>query len=170
MASSMATLEDLFVHELKDIYSAERQITKALPKMAKAAQSDALRAGFEEHLAQTEQHIERLEAIFSRMGVSPGRQKCAGMEGLLKEGQQLLDEHLTDDVRDAGMIAAAQKVEHYEIAAYGTLAAYARLLGMEDALALLEETLDEEKRTDRRLTDLAESSVNFEAQSAASDS
>lgn len=169
MATSMATLDDLFIHELKDIYNAEKQITKALPKMAKAAQSDELRAGFEEHLAQTERHIERLETIFSALGESPGRVKCAGMEGLLKEGDELLKDKLTDDVRDAGMIAAAQKVEHYEIAAYGTLCAYARQLGKDDALSLLEETLEEEKETDRKLTELAESSVNLEAETSADD-
>jgi ferritin-like metal-binding protein YciE len=163
---SLKTLEDLFVHELKDLYSAEKQLLKALPKMAKAASSDQLRDGFEEHLEQTKGHVERLETIFDQLGKSPRAAKCDAMEGLVEEGQKMIDEDAEPHVKDAGLIAAAQRVEHYEIAGYGTARTFARLLGHSEAEDLLQQTLDEEKETDERLTELAESEINVEAKAA----
>jgi ferritin-like metal-binding protein YciE len=160
----LKTLRDLYIHELRDVYSAEKQITKALPKMAKAASNEELTAGFEEHLAVTEKQIERLEEIFEALGVSSKGEKCKGMEGLLEEGAKLMEEDASPEVLDAGLIAAAQKVEHYEIASYGTLRTYAEMLGEDDAASLLQETLDEEIETDEKLTELAESSINAEAE------
>jgi ferritin-like metal-binding protein YciE len=160
---SISNLEDLFQHELKDVLDAERQILKALPKMAKAATSEDLRAAFEEHKAQTEGHVERLETIFKSLGKAARGKHCHGMEGLLKEGEELLKEEEPSPALDAAMIAAAQKVEHYEIAVYGTLATWAKMLEMDEALSLLGETLDEEKVTDEKLTDLA-SEINLVAE------
>lgn len=157
------SLESLFQDELKDIYDAEKQITKALPKMIKKATHDELRAAFEEHLQQTEQQIERLEQAFELLEMPARGKKCVGMQNLIKEGQEMMAEAEDDDTRDALMIAAAQKVEHYEIAAYGTLRVWANLLGHSDAASLFEETLDEEKDTDQRLTAIAESVVNVAA-------
>jgi ferritin-like metal-binding protein YciE len=163
--ASLTTLHDLFVHELKDLYSAEKQLLKALPKMAKAANSENLRAGFEEHLAQTEEQVARLEKIFDAHEVSVARvPKCVAMEGLIKEGSKIMEEDAEPAVMDAALIAAAQKVEHYEIAGYGTVLAYARMLDQGEAAKLLETTLNEEKETDERLTELAESEINVEAQ------
>lgn len=162
--ATMKTLHDLFIHELKDIYHAEKQLLKALPKMAKAAHSDDLRSGFEEHLEQTEGQVKRLEKVFAQLDVPAKGIKCEAMEGLVKEGGEAIDEDAEPAVHDAALIAAAQKVEHYEIASYGTLVAFARLMGHSDAEALLQETLDEEKETDRKLTELAESQINVEAQ------
>jgi len=160
-------LKELYVDELRDIYNAESQLVKALPKMAKAATSDDLRAGFEDHLEQTKQHIYRLEEIFTTLGEDPSGKKCKGMEGLIEEGGEMIDdEDLDGEVLDAGLISAAQRVEHYEIAAYGCVRTYANILGEEEAVSLLEETLNEEKETDQKLTELAES-INIEAAESA---
>jgi ferritin-like metal-binding protein YciE len=159
----MKSLHDLFVHELKDLYSAENQIIRALPKMAKNASSPELKRSFEEHLDQTREHVERLKQIFDRIDEAPGRQKCKGMEGLIEEGKDLMEEDVDGDVLDAGLIGAAQRVEHYEIAAYGTARAFAEQLGNSQAAKLLQRTLDEEAATDEKLTRLAESLVNREA-------
>jgi len=159
----MTTLQDLYVHELKDIMSAEKQIIKALPKLAKAANNPNLKQGFEKHLEETKTHITRLEKIFKRLGESSTGPKCEGMEGLLKEGGKMLEEDAAPGVFDAGIIVAAQKVEHYEIAAYGSLCTFAKSLGHEKDLALLKETIDEEEMTDEKLTEIAESQVNEEA-------
>lgn len=162
---AMSTLEDLFAHELKDLYSAEKQLVRALPKMARAATNAQLKAGFEEHLEQTREQVERLEEIFSSLEVSSRGNKCVAMEGLVEEGSKLLEEDLSEEVRDAALIGAAQKVEHYEIAGYGTLVTFARHLGQMDAERLLQRSLDEEKETDQELTELAESGINAAAQS-----
>ena len=156
------SLLELYVDELKDLYSAEKQLTKALPKMAKASSSDELRQGFEEHLEQTQGHVERLEQIFEMLGEKPGGKKCLGMEGLVKEGAEIMGEDFSDEVMDAALISAAQRVEHYEIAGYGTVAAYADLLGESEQASLLRETLQEEKDTDEKLTELSEE-INVEA-------
>lgn len=162
----ITSLEDLYVHELRDLYSAENQILKALPKMAKAANSDELRAAFEEHLEQTEEHVRRLEQIFDKLGAKPKGQKCKGMEGLIEEGKEIMEEDLEPEVLDAALIAAAQRVEHYEMAGYGTVRTYARQLGDEEAADLLQETLNEEGETDHKLTSLAENLVNVQAAQA----
>jgi ferritin-like metal-binding protein YciE len=154
-------LMELFVDELKDLYSAESQLIKALPKMAKAATSENLRAGFEHHLEQTKEHARRLEEICTELGEKPTGKKCGGMEGLIGEGKEMMDE-FDGDVLDAALISAAQRVEHYEIAGYGTLRTYAELLGNDRAVELLEETLTEEKETDQKLTELAVT-INVEA-------
>jgi ferritin-like metal-binding protein YciE len=157
------SLQKLFVHELKDLYSAENQILKALPKMADKASSPELRQAFEMHHKQTEEQVRRLEQIFDSLEHQPGGHKCVGMEGLIEEGEDVMKDAEDDAVRDAGMIAAAQRVEHYEIAAYGTARTYARMLGNEEAAQLLQQTLDEEGETDKKLTKLAESRVNPKA-------
>lgn len=159
----MENLQDLLVEELKDILSAEQQIVKALPKMAKAASSDRLKASFEQHLQQTEQQIQRLEQVFDHLGVKASAKTCKGMQGLIAEGEEMISQKGDPDVRDAGLISAAQRVEHYEIAAYGCARTYARMLGNRDAERLLQQTLDEEEATDKKLTELAESSINVEA-------
>lgn len=164
MASKMQTLEDLYMDMLKDLYSAEKQLVKALPKMAKNAQSSDLRNAFQEHLKQTEGHVERIERIFSELGGSPRGKKCVGMEGLVEEGNELLQQNIDPDVLDAGLIAAAQKVEHYEIASYGTVRTWAERLGHNNAAQLLQQTLDEEGDANKKLTQIAESHVNMEAQ------
>jgi Uncharacterized protein conserved in bacteria len=164
MASKMATLDDLYTDLLKDLYSAEKQLVKALPKIAKNAQSPDLQKAFQEHLKQTEGHVERIERIFSDMDGSPRGKKCVGMEGLIEEGNELLQEDAEPDVLDAGLIAAAQKVEHYEIAGYGTARAWAQRLGYDSAARLLKQTLDEESLANEKLTKIAESHVNMEAQ------
>ena len=164
MASKMATLEDLYTDLLKDLYSAEKQLVKALPKMAKNAESPDLQRAFQEHLKQTEGHVDRIERIFSDMDGSPRGKKCVGMEGLIEEGNELLQEDVEPDVLDAGLIAAAQKVEHYEIAGYGTARAWAQRLGYNQAARLLSQTLDEESTANEKLTKIAESHVNMEAQ------
>ena len=155
-------LKELYIDELKDIYNAENQLVKALPKMAKAATSEELRTGFEEHLEQTRGHVQRLEQIFKELGEKPSGKKCKGMEGLVAEGQEMMGEDFEDDVMDAALISAAQRVEHYEIAAYGTVRTYAELLGENTAVQLLEQTLEEEKETDQKLTDMA-SEINVKA-------
>jgi ferritin-like metal-binding protein YciE len=164
MASKMSTLEDLYMDLLKDLYSAEKQLVKALPKMAKNAQSPDLQRAFQEHLRQTEGHVERIERIFSDMDGSPRGKKCVGMEGLIEEGSELLKEDAEPDVLDAGLIAAAQKVEHYEIASYGTARTWAQRLGYDQAARTLQETLEEESMANEKLTRIAESHVNMEAQ------
>jgi ferritin-like metal-binding protein YciE len=164
---AMENLQDLFEHELKDIYHAEKQLVKALPKMAKGAMSEKLRAGIEEHLEQTKGHVERLEEVFGLIDVAPRGKKCEAMEGLVEEGSSILQEEDESDVRDAAIIAASQKIEHYEIASYGTLVAWAKLLELSEAEQLLQETLDEEKETDVKLTELAESEINVAAESEA---
>lgn len=161
----MSTLDDLFAHELKDLYSAEKQLVRALPKMARAAANEELKAGFEEHLEQTKEQVQRLEEIFSAMEISSRGAKCVAMEGLVEEGSKLLEEDLPEEVLDAALIGAAQKVEHYEIAGYGTLVTFARQLGHTDAERLLQQSLDEEKETDQKLTELAESGINAAAES-----
>jgi ferritin-like metal-binding protein YciE len=163
MATKVKNLEDLYIDLLKDLYSAETQIEKALPKMAKAAQSPELKKGFEEHLNQTHAHVERLKEVFSGLDASPKGKKCVGMEGLLKEGDELMKENINPEVLDAGLIAAAQKVEHYEIASYGTVRTYAQTLGYGDAALLLQKTLDEEGTTNKKLTKLAVSYINSQA-------
>ncbi len=159
----LQTLKDLYIHELRDLHSAEKQIIKALPKMVKAASNTQLAAGFEEHLDQTKEHVARLEKILTSHDESTRGPKCKGMEGLLKEGDEMIEEDAEDDVRDAGLIAAAQRVEHYEIAGYGCARTYAELMGDPDAAALLQTTLTEESDTDKKLTNLAKSVINIRA-------
>jgi ferritin-like metal-binding protein YciE len=155
-------LRELYIDELKDLYSAENQLVKALPQMAKAASSDKLREGFEEHLEQTKGHVRRLEKIFENWGETPKGKKCKGMEGLVEEGAEVIDEDFEDSLMDAALIGAAQRVEHYEIAAYGTVCAFAQELGEEEHVSLLTETLQEEKETDEKLTALAKE-INSQA-------
>ena len=157
------SLHDLYIDQLRDLYDAENQLVKALPKMAEASASDELREGFEEHLEQTRGHVQRLEQIFERLGEKPKGKKCKGMEGLVKEGSETLDEDMPEGTKDAGIIAAAQRVEHYEIAAYGTVRTYPDLLGHDEDARLLEQTLEEEKETDQKLTQLAEN-INVQAE------
>jgi len=160
------SLQDLYVSELKDLYDAENRIIKALPKMAEAANSPDLRAAFEAHLQQTRRHAERLEVILRGLDESPKGQKCKGMEAIIDEGEDMMEKDAPDSVADAALIAAAQRVEHYEIAGYGTVRAYARRLGFEDQAELLNQTLQEEGETDKKLTSLAEASINEEAKVA----
>ena len=155
-------LRELYIDELKDLYSAENQLVKALPKMAKAASADELRQGFEVHLEQTKVHVERLETIFESLDEQPKGKKCLGMEGLVKEGAEVMGEDFEGPVMDAALIGAAQRVEHYEIAGYGTVCEFARILGESEHVSLLEQTLNEEKETDEKLTQLAEQ-INLEA-------
>jgi ferritin-like metal-binding protein YciE len=161
--AKITTLDELFLAEIRDLYDAEKQLTQALPKMAKAASSEDLRNAFEEHLAETENQVTRLEQIFESRGEKASGKKCAAMAGLIKEGEELVNESGETSVRDAGLIAAAQKVEHYEISGYGSARTHAELLGYEDAVGLLEETLGEEKDADEKLNELAESFINEEA-------
>ena len=159
----LETLKDLYIHELKDLYSAEKQIVKALPKMVKAATNKQLAAGFEEHLDQTKEHVARLEKILASHDESTRGPKCEGMEGVLKEGEEMIEEDADEEVRDAGLIAAAQRVEHYEMAGYGCARTYAELLGDPASAQLLQTTLKEESETDKKLTDLAVSVINVRA-------
>ena len=159
----LQSLQDLFVEQLKDIYSAENQLIKALPKMAKAASDPNLQSAFTEHLEQTKGHAQRLEQIFEKLGASPRGKKCKAMEGLIEEGKETMEEEGEPTVLDAGLIAAAQRVEHYEIAAYGTVRSYAKTLGDDEAAELLQQTLDEEGETDKKLTGLAERLINAHA-------
>jgi ferritin-like metal-binding protein YciE len=165
----LKTLDHLLHHELKDLYSAENQLVKALPKMAKAADDKSLKAGFEEHLEQTKGHVARLNDIATQLDITLTGHKCKAMEGLVEEGADLIGEDAEPSVRDAGLIGAAQRVEHYEIAGYGTAATLAQTLGYDDVAALLQETLAEEKATDEKLTDLAESTVYARAASESDD-
>jgi ferritin-like metal-binding protein YciE len=162
------SLKDLYIDELRDLFSAENQLTKALPKMAKAASSEDLQQAFEEHLEQTKGHIERLEQVFEMLDEKATGKKCLGMEGLIKEGAEIMGEDFTNEVMDAALISAAQRVEHYEIAVYGTVCAYADLLVESDQASLLRETLAEEKETDQKLTELAKT-INLEAQEGGSE-
>lgn len=159
----MQDLQDLYVEELRDIYNAEKQLVKALPKMAKKATDEQLKSAFTEHLEQTKGHVERLEQIFEKLGKRAGGKTCKAMQGIVEEGKETMEEDAEPEVMDAALIAAAQRVEHYEIAAYGTVRTYAKLLGDDKAAKLLQTTLDEEGETDKKLTQLAESSINIEA-------
>jgi ferritin-like metal-binding protein YciE len=163
MAEEMNPLQELLVDQLKDLYSAENQIVKALPKMAKSASSPELRRAFERHLEETKRQVERLNQIGQALGIRLTGKKCKGMEGLIEEGKELMGEDFEDDVLDAGLIGAAQKVEHYEIAAYGTARTHAEMLGFTKAARLLQQTLDEEAATDKKLTTLAENIINVDA-------
>jgi len=165
----LESLEALFVHELKDLLSAEKQLVKALPKMARGATSQALRLAIEEHLEQTKGQVERLGEVFAMFDKAPRAEHCKAMEGLLEEGEELLAEEGDPAVKDAALIGAAQKVEHYEISGYGTARALAELLGLDRAVKLLQQTLDEEKETDEKLTRLALSEVNAQAEAAGSE-
>ena len=160
----LASMQDLLLHEVKDLYSAEKQLIKALPKMAKAAGSEHLRAAIEMHLEETKTQAERLEQVFRMLDKKPRAEKCEAMEGLIKEGEDLIEEDGENSVKDAALIGAAQKVEHYEIAGYGCARTYAEMLGMHEAAELLQMTLDEEKATDEKLNELAMSEVNIQAQ------
>lgn len=163
------SLQDLYVDELRDLYDAENQLIKALPKMAEEATSEQLREGFEEHLEQTRNHAQRIEQIFERLGEKPKGKKCKGMEGVIKEGSEVLSEDMDEDTKDAAIIGAAQRVEHYEIAGYGTARTHADLLGLDEDARLLEETLEEEKETDQKLTSLAEN-INVQAEQGSEES
>ncbi|BET67728.1 ferritin-like domain-containing protein [Opitutales bacterium ASA1] len=163
--SKLETLNDLLVHEIKDLYSAENQLLTALPKMAKAATSSALQEAFEEHLEQTKEHVKRLERAMEQLDGSPRGKACKAMQGLIEEGEETIREDAEDSIRDAALIGAAQKVEHYEIAGYGTVVAFAERLGLEEVAEILRTTLDEESETDRKLTSLSES-LNAEAEVA----
>jgi len=164
MAKKMTSLDELYVDLLKDLYSAENQLIKALPKMAKAAASSDLQKALEEHLKQTQNQAERIERIFSERGNgSPRGKKCAGMEGLVEEGKEIMQENMEEQVMDAGLIAAAQKVEHYEIASYGTARAWAQQLGYDSDADVLQKSLDEEATANEKLTEIAESHVNVQA-------
>jgi ferritin-like metal-binding protein YciE len=157
------TLKDLYIHELKDLYSAEKQLIRAMPKMAKAATSPELAESFKTHLEETKVQAERLEKILKDLGQSTRGPKCKGMEGVIAEGTEMIEEEADDEVRDAGLIAAAQRVEHYEMAGYGCARTYAELLGEKEASQILQQTLDEEGKTDKLLTELATSVINVAA-------
>lgn len=157
------SLNDLFIEQLEDLYDAEKRLTDALPKMAEAASADELKQAFQDHEAETRQHVQRLEQIFHRLGKSPSRETCEAMKGLIKEGEEMINAKGDDAVRDAALIAAAQRVEHYEMAGYGTLRHFAQRLGLSDVAQTLQQTLDEEGDADKRLTAIAENSVNPQA-------
>jgi ferritin-like metal-binding protein YciE len=159
---SANNLRELLIEELKDIYDAEQRITKALPKMAKAADSEELKEAFQEHLAQTQEHVKRLEQVFEQLDETAKKKQCKAMTGLLEEGDEIMEEDFAPDVRDAALITAAQKVEHYEMAAYGSLRTWAELIGEDEVVNLLQTTLDEEGETDKKLTEIAQS-LNIEA-------
>jgi len=161
------TLHDAFIDELRDSYDAERQLTKALPKLAKAATNPQLREAFETHLQETQGHIERLEQVFASLDEKVRGKHCDGIAGIIEEGKAAMEEDFDESTLDACLIAAGQRAEHYEMAAYGTLVAWARAMGHDEAADLLQETLDEEKATDEKLTELAEGGINEEAASAA---
>jgi ferritin-like metal-binding protein YciE len=163
----LQSMEELLLHECKDLLSAEKQLVKALPKMAKGAANEALSAAFTEHLEQTKTHVERLEQVISSLGASPRAEHCKGMEGLIEEGAELLEEDADAMVKDAALIGAAQKVEHYEISGYGTARTLAEILGQKAAVKLLQQTLDEEKETDAKLTKLALSQSRVNSPAAA---
>lgn len=156
-------MKKLFVHELKDLHDAENQILEALPKMAEKARHQELKSAFQEHERQTQEHVKRLERVLDDMGEKPGGVKCKGIRGIISEGEEAMKEATDDDVRDAAMIGAAQRVEHYEIAGYGTARTYARLMGDKNAANILQETLNEEGEADKKLTRLAERNVNEDA-------
>ncbi len=165
-AKKEKTLSDLFEDGLKDIYYAEKKILAALPKMAKATESEEVADAFEKHKGETEEHLKRLEQVFDILDQSPKTKKCPGIEGIIEEGKDIMGEFKGTPALDAGLVAAAQAVEHYEITRYGTLVAWAEKLGLDDAASLLKETLEEEKKTDQALTRLAESAVNEHAEAA----
>jgi ferritin-like metal-binding protein YciE len=165
-SESLNSFDDLFTHQLKDLYDAELQLTEALPKMADAASSGDLRNAFNTHLMETRDHAKRLEQVFQRLGKSPDRQTCPAMKGLIKEGQEAISATGDPSVKDAALIASAQRVEHYEIAAYGTLRTLARQVGLNDVASLLQKTLDEEGSCDKKLTAIAESHINQQAAAA----
>ncbi|HWE03029.1 MAG TPA: ferritin-like domain-containing protein [Tepidisphaeraceae bacterium] len=156
-------LRDLYIEELRDLYSAENQLVKALPKMAKAATNEDLAQGFLDHLEETKGHVARLKGIFEELGTKPTGKVCKAMEGLIEEGKEMIEEDAEPDVKDAGLIGAAQRVEHYEIAGYGVVRNFAKLLGETAAAKILQQTLDEEAATDKKLTKLADSVINLEA-------
>src|SRR6478609_1217524 len=160
---SMDSLKDLYIDELKDLYNAENQLLKALPKMARKAAAPQLKRAFQDHLAQTEGHVSRLEKIFKGLGEKPTGKTCKAMKGLVEEGKEVIDEDGDDSVLDAALIGAAQRVEHYEIAGYGVVRTFASLLGEDGAMESLQRTLNEEGETDKKLTKLAESIINVEA-------
>jgi ferritin-like metal-binding protein YciE len=162
----LRSLQELYVEELKDLYSAESQLLTALPKMAKAASAPQLNKAFKDHLKETEGQVRRLETIFEKLGTSPKGKKCKAMEGLIEEGKETISEDADPSIKDAALIAAAQRVEHYEMAGYGCARTYARLLGHDDAADLLQETLDEEGSADKKLTKLAETVINIKAAAA----
>ena len=163
MPAKSKTLEDLFLTGLKDIYSAEKLILRALPKMAKAAESEELRNAFQTHRDETQVQVERLEQVFEQIGKRPSGKTCEAIQGIIAEGQEVMEDFAESEALDAGLLAAAQSVEHYEISRYGTLAAWAKELGMRDAVRLLEQTLQEEKKTDALLTKIAEAAANRRA-------
>jgi ferritin-like metal-binding protein YciE len=165
--AKIRSFQDLFVEELRDLYSAETQLVKALPKMVKAARSEELRTAFQNHLEETERQVERLEEVFEQLGAKPKGKKCVAMEGLIEEVKELLDEDVDERVMDAGLICAAQKVEHYEIAGYGTARTWAQALGKQRMAELLNDTLQEEGAADKKLTALAERGLNQKAQQPA---
>ena len=162
----MESLQELLIEEMRDIYSAENQLLKAMPKMAKKATNPQLKKAFETHLRETEGQVQRLQKIFEKLGKKPTGKKCAAMEGLIEEGKEMMGEDMEDDVMDAALISIAQKVEHYEIASYGTVRTWAQQLGDEQTARALQQTLDEEGKTDKLLTELAESTINVEAAQA----
>ena len=164
--TKLKNLDDLFEHEVKDLYSAEKQLLEALPKMAEKAADPRLKQAFEKHLAETKAQKDRLEQVFELCGLNPGRKKCEAMAGLIEEGESMIDEKATPEVKDAGLIASAQRIEHYEISGYGTAAHFANRLGKKDAAKLLEQTLAEEQKTDTLLNDLAKSYINQKAMEA----
>lgn len=161
--AKLSSLDDLLIEELKDLYDAEHQLTKALPKMAKAANSTQLQNAFNSHLAETEGHIRRLEEVFESLGKKATRKTCKAMKGLVEEGEEVIEENAEPEVKDAALIASAQRVEHYEIAGYGTVRTFAQQLGHTVAAKLLQQTLDEEAKANEKLTKIAESSVNKQA-------
>src|SRR5687768_3504732 len=160
------SLQELMIEEMRDLYNAETQLTKAMPRMAKKASNPQLKKAFETHLRETEGQVKRLQQIFEKLGKKPTGKKCHGMEGLLEEAKDMMGEDMDEDAMDAALIAAAQKVEHYEIASYGTVRTWAQLIGDDQTAKLLQQTLDEEGKTDKLLTELAESSINVEAAQA----
>jgi ferritin-like metal-binding protein YciE len=166
---SMDSLMDLYVDELKDLYNAENQLLKALPKMARKASAPELKRAFQDHLTQTQGHVERLDRIFKGLGEKPTGKTCKAMKGLVEEGKEIIEEDGDDSVLDAALIGAAQRVEHYEIAGYGVVRTFASLLGEENAVGLLQRTLNEEGETDKKLTALAETIINVEANEAEED-
>ena len=164
MDMKLDSLESPYIDELKDLYDAEKQLVEALPKMAEAATSDDLKRGFRQHLEQTQDHVQRLEDIFNELGEAPDGKRCHGMQGIIREGEQLIQKQdIQPDVKDAGLIAQAEKAEHYEIAGYGTVRQYAQELGHDEAAKMLNRTLIEESKTDERLTSMAVGHINMEA-------
>ena len=166
-STELNSLQDLFVNQLEDLYDAEQRLTKALPKMADAANSSQLKQAFQQHFTQTQGHVSRLESVFGQLGVEPKRETCDAMKGLIAEGEEMISAKGDPDVKDAALIAAAQRVEHYEISAYGTARTFARRLGLNEAASTLQQTLNEESEANEKLTRIAESSVNVQAASRA---